>query len=189
MKTIFFIIFILGFAGAANAFAFREATVTLDGTVYDLCFVTPDNGIYCMYVISPGESVCGSDLVIEYSDGTSESMQHSICIQGGECLPGNGECQDGMMPVKMCSEYTFSCTVIYPDNMAEYSLANDTFSCARGYYKNKMDCSPCPDADGTGGTTVGNGAVNVSQCYLPTDAIVRDASGTYTHIENCFYVP
>lgn len=190
MKIALIVMFALTYTVNAFAFGFRQARITIAGNVYEPCFITTDDEIYCLYTINPGESVCGTDLIIEYDDnGDIQTPHGTYCAHGGECMPGQGECSDGLTPIKMCSEYTFACTQIYTDYMELYSLTADVFSCKQGYYKNRMDCMPCPELHGIAGTTETSGATGLSQCFLSTQLSFTDDNGTFQFDENCFYTP
>lgn len=62
------------------------------------------------------------------------------------------------------------------------------FVCLQGYYKNGDSCSPCPDFGGTAGTTSGNGADSITDCYLPAGTSGSDATGSFTYTSDCYYV-
>ncbi len=82
------------------------------------------------------------------------------------------------------------------------------YTCNQGYYGipaftaqsnyNYTKCTRCPALDGTTSATqiygvvpasAGNGYQNysVTNCYIPKDTAISDATGTFTYTENCFY--
>lgn len=61
---------------------------------------------------------------------------------------------------------------------------NSTFVCNTGYYKNGSECAKCPSS----GTTSGNGATTITQCYIPSGTKGSDSTGQYEYIGNCYYI-
>ena len=53
-----------------------------------------------------------------------------------------------------------------------------------GYYKNGSECAKCPSS----GTTSGNGATTITQCYIPSGTKGSDSTGQYEYIGNCYYI-
>ena len=63
--------------------------------------------------------------------------------------------------------------------------------CGMGYYQSltgQKSCTTCPPLGGEMMPTDGNGANNISKCYVPADFDITDSAGhTYVFTANCYY--
>jgi len=81
---------------------------------------------------------------------------------------------------------TSGCTIC-PSNATCAGGNGSIFVCAKGYYKDGGLCSRCPTSGGVYGTTAAAGATAVTECYLPANTPITDATGTYIFTGNCYY--
>lgn len=184
---------------ATNSYAaIRPINLTIEGTNYQGCYENSDGELFCNffenYQIEPGMAVCSDGIVYDYldcdvmsEDCTVDLSGRSYCVRGGECTPGGGYCYDGSTSVKLCSEWSFNCEEIETGPMESIDSANDSFTCIRGYYREKMECKRCPSLDNIYGDTKNSGATSKSECYIPTGTTFTTTVGSGKYVSDCYH--
>lgn len=105
----------------------------------------------------------------------------AMCIHGIESY----SCASGFYGT--ANNSTSGCTKC-PSNATCRGGNFSVFVCLQGYYKNGDTCSRCPGFGSTNGTTAGNGADSITDCYLPAGTSGSDATGSFTYTSDCYYV-
>lgn len=149
---------------------------------------TPTTGVKCTtsncttnrYVMSNGTVYCFAN-------------KNSACTGFGQ--PYYGQVEFGLFSTQCANgkgvENTGTCAAMSCPSGAHMTTFTGNLychkDCSAGYYAiSSATCEKCPTYTGAN-TTSRTNADDITECYVPKDVNISDASGTYHFTSNCYY--
>lgn len=134
--------------------------------------------------------------------GQCSSNPDLLCISDADC-PTEDTCIGGSGGTTICTNLNCSSTSWesaqssgyetrqYKYCSGRYTCVSETeYRCASGYYGSSTNgtngCTRCPSSNGIYGTSAA-GSKLITNCYMPTETILTDETGTFIYTSDCFY--